>query len=223
MGTAPAVSIRQRIGLVLAGVYCIASIPSALFSTPDGETGPPLGILVVGSALGVTGLLAVVIAWRSGNRAALRVGAGAIIVIAVTGVPAFFVDVSAGLKLLVAISVLIAIAAVVLMFSTTARTGPSSTGEETLGTRPATKPSAPVTGDEVSRRPHRPSRGCVPAGPEAARQYAARAVARMAPPLLPKEAHHESPPSPLPSPGCSPRRTLARFVDSRVDELHRRN
>jgi heme A synthase len=60
--------------------------------------------------------VAAVLAWR-GDRGALRVLAGAIIISALTGVPAFFVDVPAWLKLLVAISVLLSVAAVVLMFT----------------------------------------------------------------------------------------------------------
>ena len=50
-------------------------------------------VLWAGTILGVVGLVAVVIAWRSGNRAALRVAAGALIITALLSVPAFFVDV----------------------------------------------------------------------------------------------------------------------------------
>ncbi|GAA2143653.1 hypothetical protein GCM10009844_16270 [Nocardioides koreensis] len=115
---------RQKAGLVLAGLYSLANIPSAFFPAPDGEEGPPLEILVIGSLLGVVGLVAVVLAWRTGNRAALRVAAGAIIVVTLTGLPAFFVDVPAGIKLLVGLSVLLTIATVVLMFSPTRRPEP---------------------------------------------------------------------------------------------------
>ena len=108
---------RQKAGLILAGLYSLVNIPSAFFPTPDGSEGPPLEILVIGSLLGVVGLVAVVLAWRTGNRAALRVAAGAIIVVTLTGLQAFFVDVAAGIKLLVGLSVLLTIATVVLMFS----------------------------------------------------------------------------------------------------------
>ena len=59
---------RQKAGLVLAGLLSLGSVPSALFPTPDGQEGPPLGILVVGSLLGVIGVVAVVIAWRTSSR-----------------------------------------------------------------------------------------------------------------------------------------------------------
>ena len=76
-----------------------------------------MAILVLGSVLGVIGLVAVVIAWRSGNRAAIRVAAGALIINLLASLPAFFVDVPAGIKLLVGIGVLVTVLAVALMFS----------------------------------------------------------------------------------------------------------
>jgi hypothetical protein len=115
-GTRAPVTTKQKAGLVLCILYSLANIPSALFPTPDGEEGPPLAILVVGSALGVIGLVAAVMAWR-GNRVALRVGAGAIIVITLTGLPAFFVDVPMAIKALVGFSVVLTVVTVVLMFS----------------------------------------------------------------------------------------------------------
>ena len=108
---------RQKVGLGLAGLLNAANIPSVFFPTPEGQEGPPLAILVVGSILGVIGLVAVIIAWRSGNRAAIRVAAGALIINLLTSLPAFFVDVPAGIKLLVGVSVLLTVLAVALMFS----------------------------------------------------------------------------------------------------------
>jgi hypothetical protein len=115
-----AISTRQKVGLVLCALLNATSIPSVFAPTPDGEAGPPYAILVLSSVLGVIGLVAAVIAWR-GNRAALRVAAGAIVIQALTALPAFFVDVPAWLKLAVAVNVLATVAALVLMFSTTAR------------------------------------------------------------------------------------------------------
>jgi hypothetical protein len=113
--TAPT-NTKQRIGLVLCGLYSLANLPSFLEAPPDGEEGPPMAILVVGTILGVVGLVATVMAWR-GNRVALRVAAGAIIVVTLTGLPAFFVDVPMVIKALVGFSVVWTVAAVVLMFS----------------------------------------------------------------------------------------------------------
>ncbi|MBA3309815.1 MAG: hypothetical protein H0U28_07105 [Nocardioidaceae bacterium] len=115
---------RQKVGLVLAGVLSAINISSVFFPTPEGDTGPPLAILVVGSVLGVVGLVAVVVAWRSGNRAAIRVAAGALIINLLTSLPAFFVDVPAVVKLLVGVGVLLAVLAVGLMFSPPRRSVP---------------------------------------------------------------------------------------------------
>ena len=120
----PVTSTKQKVGLVLCGLYCLSSIPSVLESQPDGEEGPPMAILVLSSVLGVIGLVAVVAAWR-GSRLGLRVAAGALIVSALTGLPAFFVDVPAGIKLLTGVSVLVTIGTIVLMFSPARRPAPS--------------------------------------------------------------------------------------------------
>jgi hypothetical protein len=111
-----AVNTKQKIGLVLCGLYSLANIPSFLEAQPDGEEGPPMSILVVGTILGVIGLVATVMAWR-GNRVALRVAAGSIIIVTLTGLPAFFVDVPMFIKALVGVSVVLTVASVVLMFS----------------------------------------------------------------------------------------------------------
>ena len=108
-------SSPQKVGVALAALLSLTSLPGAFTPTPDGETGPPYVVLVLGSILGLVGLVAAVPAWR-GSRGAMRVLAGAIIVSALTGVPALFVDVPAWLRLLTGISVLMSVAAVVLMF-----------------------------------------------------------------------------------------------------------
>jgi hypothetical protein len=114
--TRPVTTTKQKVGLVLCGLYSLANIPSFLEAPPDGEEGPPMAILVVGTILGVVGLVATVMAWR-GNRVALRVAAGAIIIVTLTGLPAFFVDVPMFIKALVGVSVVLTVVAVVLMFS----------------------------------------------------------------------------------------------------------
>jgi hypothetical protein len=117
--TTPASSLtttKQKVGLSIAGFFSLINIPSFLSAPDTGEVGPPMPILVLTGVLGVIGLIAVVMAWR-GNRVALRVAAGAIIVSTLTGLPAFFVDVPMFVKALVAFSVLLTVLAVVLMFS----------------------------------------------------------------------------------------------------------
>ena len=107
---------RQKVGIAIAGFYSFTNIASVAFPTPDGETGPPLGILVIGSILGVLGLVASVLAWR-GSGVALRLAAGAVVIVTLTGLPAFFVDVPMAIKALVGASVILTVVAVALMFS----------------------------------------------------------------------------------------------------------
>lgn len=107
----------QKAGLVLCGLYCAANVTSVFTPAPDGAgDAPPFGILVLATLCGVVGLVATVMAWR-GSAVGYRIAAGAIIIATLTGVPAFFVDVPMWVKSMVAASVLITIAAVVLMFS----------------------------------------------------------------------------------------------------------
>ena len=114
---------KQKAGLIICILYGLGNIPSVFTPTPDGEEGPPLAILVIGSILGVVAVVAAVLAWR-GNRPALRVGAGAMIVMTLTGLPAFFVDVPMAIKALVGFSVVLTVVAVVLMFSGDRRPAP---------------------------------------------------------------------------------------------------
>lgn len=107
---------KQKVGLVLAGLYSLVNIPSVLIPTPGDETGPPFGILVIGSIVGVVGVVATVAAWR-GSSLALRIAAGCIIVATLTAVPAFFVDVPMSVKAYCGVAVLVTVAAVALMFS----------------------------------------------------------------------------------------------------------
>jgi len=118
-------STRQKVGLVMAGVLAATNIPSVFTpSGTDSEPGPPIEILWVDTILGIIGVVAVVIAWRSGSRAALRVAAGSLILVAVTALPAFFVDVPSWVKLLVAVSLVYTVVTIVLMFSDARRPVP---------------------------------------------------------------------------------------------------
>jgi hypothetical protein len=114
---------RQKTGLVFAALISAINIPSVLSPTPDGEEGPPYAVLIVATILGVVGLVTAVLAWR-GNRTALRVCAGTLIVNLLLTLPAFFVGVPAWIKAASAFSSLVTVAAVVLMFSTARRPQP---------------------------------------------------------------------------------------------------
>ena len=115
-------STKNKVGLVIAGLLGLSDLPAAFMpatsgATANGEVGPPFGILVLGTICGVITVIAVVIAWVKANRGAIRVAAGARIVSMLSALPAFFVDVPAGIKILVAVSVVLTVISVVLMLS----------------------------------------------------------------------------------------------------------
>jgi lysylphosphatidylglycerol synthetase-like protein (DUF2156 family) len=117
-------STKQKVGLVLCFLNSLASIPSFLEGDPaPGENGPPEAVLILATVLGVVGCVATVLAWR-GSGLALRIAAGTIIVNTLTSLPAFFVDVSTGIKVLVAFGVVLCVVTIVLMFSGDRRTAP---------------------------------------------------------------------------------------------------
>lgn len=117
----PSFSGRNRAGLIITFLIGVTNLPSVLAPSgdnADGSTdGPPFAINLLDTILGVVLVVACAMAWRNGNRAFVRVAAGTAILAALTAVPAFFVDVSSGIKVLVGIAVVVTFVAVVLMLS----------------------------------------------------------------------------------------------------------
>jgi hypothetical protein len=116
------VTSRTRAGLVLAALLGLVDVVSAFFPTPEGEVGPPLPIVVLGGLLGVATLAAVAAAWRTGQRGMLRIVAATRVLSAISALPAFFVDIPAALKLVVAVAVVLTVACVVLVLTPARRT-----------------------------------------------------------------------------------------------------
>lgn len=117
---------RNKVGCVLAILVSIPNLVGPLFPTPEGEVGPPMLVLVLGTLLGLVTIGAIAVAWSRANRKAIRVASGAVIVAAVTALPAFFAPgVPAGLRVIAAVSVLVSITAVALMLTPTRRSDDS--------------------------------------------------------------------------------------------------
>jgi hypothetical protein len=110
-------STKNKVGLGLAIFYALINLPSAFTPVPEGETGPPMAILVACTILAAVALVAGVMAWRTGSRPAARLTAASLIIITLTSLPAFFVDVPAAIKILVAAGVLLTVVFTVLIFS----------------------------------------------------------------------------------------------------------
>ena len=117
-------STKNKVGLVTRRLLGIIDLPSFLMQTPDGEVGPPYGILVLGSICGLVTLVAVVVAWRNANRGAIRVAAGARIVSMLAALPAFFVDVPWFIKVLVTVFTIVTVVSLVLMLSPARQSSP---------------------------------------------------------------------------------------------------
>jgi hypothetical protein len=109
-----ATTSQVRVGLALSAFLGLANIPFLFAPTPPGSEGPPTSVLVLSGLLGLVSVACAVVAWRSGNRLAIRINAAALLVNALTSVPAFFVDVDAWVKVAAAVAVLLTVAALVL-------------------------------------------------------------------------------------------------------------
>jgi hypothetical protein len=105
----------NKAGFVIALLLGLSDLASPLQPTPDGQVGPPLIILIIDAVLGLITIVAVVYAWRTGSRGAVRIAAGARIVSMITALPAFFVGVPAGIMLVVGLLVVVTIACVAMM------------------------------------------------------------------------------------------------------------
>ena len=116
MRTSP-LSTANRIGLGLAVVLSLMDLVALLFPTPPGEVGPPYVVLVFSAVLGVVTLAAVVVAWRSGSRGGLRIVAASRVLSAITALPAFFVGPPAWIVIVVAVTVVLTIACVLLVLT----------------------------------------------------------------------------------------------------------
>jgi hypothetical protein len=114
----------NKTGLVLAFLLGLADLTSPFQPTPDDQVGPPYPIMVLGGLLGLITVVGVVIAWRTARRGVVRVVAGARIISVITSLPAFFVDVPAGLKAIVGLFTIVTVAAVAMMLAPARRPVP---------------------------------------------------------------------------------------------------
>ena len=109
-----ATSPTLRAGLAISAFLGLVNIPFLFAPTPDGQDGPPLPVLVLSALVGLVSVVCAIIAWRSGNRLAIRINAAALLLNALTSLPAFFVDIDAWIKVGAAVSVVLTVVALVL-------------------------------------------------------------------------------------------------------------
>lgn len=103
-----------RAGLALSAVIGLANLP---FLAPDidwGSESPPYALLVLAAAVGMVSVVCAAIAWRSGNRRALRANAAALIFNALMVLPGLFGDTPAFITIASAMFVVSTVVAVIL-------------------------------------------------------------------------------------------------------------
>lgn len=118
-GRTSRLSMKNKVGLVLAGLLGLTDMASLLGPQPaPGEAGPPTAVLIAGTILGVITVVAVIYVFRTVSRTGSRIVAGSRILSMITALPAFFVDgVPAALVVLVAAGVVVTLLTVWLVLS----------------------------------------------------------------------------------------------------------
>lgn len=116
-GERTAWTTKNKVGLGLAIFYAVTNLPTVLAPNTGTDDGPPLSIGLICTILSAVALVAGIVAWRKVSRPAARLTAASLIIVTLTSLPAFFVDVPAVVKVLVGLGVVWTIAFVVLMFS----------------------------------------------------------------------------------------------------------
>jgi hypothetical protein len=104
----------NKLGLaLLAACGLVNMIP---FPMPDeAEAGPPLGVLIAAGILGLIAVIAVVHAWRTGNKRSVWIAVVVSILNALLAVPAFFVDgVPSGVRMLVGVFIVATVLGIAL-------------------------------------------------------------------------------------------------------------
>lgn len=110
-------TLRQKIGIGLCGLILVLQVIDIPTPPSSDEVGPPFVVLIADYVIGVIGLIALIVGLVRRSRAALRVAAGALILIMVTALPAFFAPVPPAVRLLVAAAVLVSLLAIGLMLT----------------------------------------------------------------------------------------------------------
>jgi hypothetical protein len=105
---------QVRTGLAISAFLGLINIPFLFVPAPTGQDGPPEAILVLSALVGLVSVVCAVIAWRSGNRLAIRINAAALLLNGLTTLPAFFVDIDAWIKVFSMVSVILTVVALVL-------------------------------------------------------------------------------------------------------------
>jgi len=112
IATPPSATVRA--GLALSAAIGLANLPFLAPAINWGDHEPPFSLLLLNAGIGMVSVVCAAIAWKSGNRQALRVNASALIVNAVMVVPGLFGDTPAFINIASALFVITTVIAVIL-------------------------------------------------------------------------------------------------------------
>lgn len=111
---------RQRAGLQLSIVMNVINFAGNFIPLPADQA-PPVPLVFFTAALSVLGIVAAVLALRSGSPVATRIVAGTLVINLLLTLPPLFVDLDAWIKITAGVSILLMVASLVMIFSSSAR------------------------------------------------------------------------------------------------------
>jgi hypothetical protein len=114
-------STSNKVGFALALVFGLINLPSVFIEVEPGHVGPPADINIADTVLSAIVIAATIVAWVLRSRVAARIAAGAIILIVLTALPAFFVDIPAWLKAVTTLVTVLAVVTCVLILRPSTR------------------------------------------------------------------------------------------------------
>ena len=104
-----------RTGLALSAILGLSNLPFLFLDINWGAEEPPFALLLLNAVIGMVSVVCAVMAWNTGNRRLIRLNAAALIINALLVVPGLFLDTTATIRVISAVTIVATVAAVVLM------------------------------------------------------------------------------------------------------------
>jgi hypothetical protein len=103
-----------RTGLALSAILGLSNLPFLFLDINWGAEEPPFALLLLNAVIGMVSVVCAVMAWNTGNRRLIRLNAAALIINALLVVPGLFLDTTATIRVISAVTIVATVAAVVL-------------------------------------------------------------------------------------------------------------
>lgn len=110
-------STANRVGLIIGFLYQAVNVLGIFLPAgDDSQPGPPIEILIADTVLSSIGVVLLVLAWFTRRRLLARIAVALTIIVTLSAFPAFFVPgIPVELKVLVAVSTLVALVSSILI------------------------------------------------------------------------------------------------------------